>query len=197
MSPLFETILVVDGVAQNLSWHAARVASSSEALWGMRAVLQEALLIPPSGFETGSVRCRINYAAGEQTAVWVPHIHRPVNSLRLLTDDGMDYPYKYCDRRDLDRLFARRGMCDDVLIVRNGRITDTSIANLLLKSGNKWYTPVHPLLQGTCRARLLAEGIAEEAGIRAGDLHLFSRVLTVNALRGFRESEAFSIHRIV
>lgn len=197
MFPLFETILVVDGVAQNLHRHAARVASSSEALWGIRSELQDVLLIPPPGFETGSVRCRINYAAGEQAVAWAPYIHRPVASLRLLSEDGINYPHKYCDRTDLERLFARRGICDDVLIVRNGWITDTSIANLLLKSGNRWYTPAHPLLPGTCRSRLLAEGIAEEAGIRAGDLHLFSWVLTVNALRGFRENEAFSIYRIV
>ena len=44
--------------------------------------------------------------------------------------DEADYRYKSADRSLLDRLFALRGAADDVLIVRRGLITDTSIANV-------------------------------------------------------------------
>ena len=37
---------------------------------------------------------------------------------------------------------------DEILITRNGLLTDTSIANIALFNGKEWHTPKHPLLKG-------------------------------------------------
>ena len=65
---------------------------------------------------------------------------------------------KLRQRGKLNELFAKKGSCDDVIIVRNGLITDSSYANLIFFDGREWITPKVPLLEGTCRARLLASG---------------------------------------
>jgi 4-amino-4-deoxychorismate lyase len=45
--------------------------------------------------------------------------------------------------------------CDDIIIVRNGFVTDASYANLIFRKGDEWFTPATFLLAGTMRAFLL------------------------------------------
>jgi 4-amino-4-deoxychorismate lyase len=78
-----------------------------------------------------------------------------VSSLHLIESDTINYTYKSTHREELNALYAQRGMADDILIVKDGYLTDTSIANIALYDGHTWFTPAHPLLQGTKRAELL------------------------------------------
>ena len=66
----------------------------------------------------------------------------------------MNYDLKYFDRKIFDDL-KKNIKADDILIIKNGFITDTSIANILFFDGKKWITPKKPLLKGTVRERLL------------------------------------------
>lgn len=77
-----------------------------------------------------------------------PYAVRHVHSLALMQADTIDYTYKSAGREPLNCLFALRGACDDILIVKQGLLTDTSIANIALSDGTHWYTPAHPLLKG-------------------------------------------------
>jgi 4-amino-4-deoxychorismate lyase len=70
----------------------------------------------------------------------------------------------------------------DVLIVKNGLITDTSFANIAFSDGNKWYTPDTPLLKGTQRAYYLAQGILTERRISPADLRGFTKARLINAM---------------
>ena len=90
---------------------------------------------------------------------------RPVHSLQLVYSDDIDYTYKSTDREALNRLFACRGERDDILIVRRGLLTDTSIANIALFDGKDWFTPKLPLLRGTCRTALIDNGIIKRKKI--------------------------------
>jgi len=105
-----------------------------------------------------------------------------VHSLRLVRDDNIDYRFKYADRRRLQVLFARRGDCDDVLIVKRGLLTDTSYCNIAVYDGLQWWTPDAPLLPGTARQRLLDKGLIREKRIRVEDLPLFKRIRLINAM---------------
>ena len=67
-------------------------------------------------------------------------------------------------------------ICDDILIVKQGFITDTSYSNVLFYNGKEWLTPTHPLLKGTQRASLLDQEIIRVAEIRLEDLHHFKKV---------------------
>lgn len=110
---------------------------------------------------------------------------RQVQSLRLVRADTADYRYKSADRSELEALYSLRGNQDDVLIVRNRLLTDTSIANVALEKGGAWYTPATPLLKGTKRAWLLEQGTLKERDIPADDVYSYSRIALFNAMIDF------------
>ena len=92
-------------------------------------------------------------------------------------------------------LFARRDEADDVLIVSpEGRLKDTSVANIALKIDGAWWTPSEPLLPGTMREKLLYEGRVKERDLKITDLKQADSLALMNAMIGFRELEdpAFS-----
>ena len=109
--------------------------------------------------------------------------------MALIQADDIDYACKSTDRSALNRLFARRGAYDDILIVRRHLLTDTSIANIALFDGSHWHTPQHPLLKGTKRAELLDKGILTEKDIRMEELPAYSTVRLFNAMIDWGEVE--------
>ena len=87
----------------------------------------------------------------------------------------------------MEELFAQRGNCDDVLIVKKEKITDSSYANVVFFDGKDWCTPKDPLLKGTCRARLLDQGRIKEAALGVEDLKKFQGLKLINALRDMNQ----------
>ena len=118
----------------------------------------------------------------------LPITQEQVDELRAHVDD-IDYACKSTDRSALNRLFARRGAYDDILIVRRHLLTDTSIANIALFDGSHWHTPQHPLLKGTKRAELLDKGILTEKDIRMEELPAYSTIRLFNAMIDWGEAE--------
>jgi 4-amino-4-deoxychorismate lyase len=94
----------------------------------------------------------------------------------------LDYHLKYADRSALNKLAELRGDCDEILIVKDGQITDTSFSNVVFTDGQQFVTPSSYLLPGTMRAALLQSGAITEAPIRTGDLQQFSHVTLINAM---------------
>jgi 4-amino-4-deoxychorismate lyase len=111
--------------------------------------------------------------------------------------DAIDYHVKFFDRSRLESLYALRGDCDDIIIVKNGLVTDTSMSNLIFLDGARWITPAEPLLAGTCRERLLSEGNITAATIRPKDLDHFIGVKLINAMRDPDEEEMIPIGNVV
>ena len=73
-------------------------------------------------------------------------------------------------------------LSEDVLIVKDGCLTDTSIANVALYDGKMWCTPSHPLLRGTKRAELLDKKIIVEKDIPQAHLGKYSKIMLFNAM---------------
>ncbi len=118
-----------------------------------------------------------------------PYIPKKITSLRLIHDDTIDYSSKYSDRNALNKHFEARDGCDDILIVKNGALTDTTIANIALLINNQWLTPKSPLLEGTTRARLIDEGKIIPAHLNLSDLRKAPKIALMNAMTGFIEME--------
>ena len=79
----------------------------------------------------------MEYTSAVEKVEYFPYSIREVKSLQLVNDDTAEYSFKYADRSVLDRNFALRGNADDVVIVRSGMLTDTSIANIALYKEGK------------------------------------------------------------
>ena len=189
MCRFIETICINDGVIENLSAHNERMNNTIRVHYGSSAMpvsLED--FITAEGCK-GRTRCRVEYTSAVEKVEYFPYSIREVKSLQLVNDDTAEYSFKYADRSVLDRNFALRGNADDVVIVRSGMLTDTSIANISLYKEGKWFTPKYPLLKGTRRARLLTEGIIEEDIIMADNLHKYEKIRLFNAMISFGEVE--------
>nr|PZN51593.1 MAG: hypothetical protein DIU61_13050 [Bacteroidota bacterium] len=119
----------------------------------------------------------------------IPYTPRGVQTLLAVRDDSIEYPHKYRDRSAIDRWFGLRGTCDDILIVKNGEITDTSIANIAFRRNGQWYTPANPLLPGTQRQFLIDIGKIKPIAIRKEDVPSFESFRLINAMVGFEGPE--------
>jgi len=163
-----------------------RLTSSLQCLGSKTHFDLEKLIVPPSN---GLYRCRFLYDATDYRIEFHPYTPRPMASLRLVFDDTVHYPLKYTNRDQFNSLFARREACDDVLIVKEGILRDTTIANIALFIEGQWLTPQQPLLRGTTRERLLDEGFLLPAVLTPNDIPKAQKIAIMNAMVGFVEIE--------
>jgi 4-amino-4-deoxychorismate lyase len=139
--------------------------------------------------QTGLYKCRIAFDSKIQKIEYLPYRKREINSLRIVEVQIESLPYKKADRSDLNRAFAMRGNYDEVLLVKNGLLTDTSICNIALFDGFSWVTPSKPLIYGVNRANLIEEGKIVEKDILLDDLENFSHIRLFNAMIEFGDIE--------
>ena len=179
---LLETIRCVDGEALNLEYHQRRYENSLKALGQKANYNLKEQLSPP---KEGVFRCRIIYDESVLEINYYPYEFAPVNSLKVIYDDTIEYSLKYADRARIDELFSQRTDCDDIVIVKSGFITDTSKANLAFFDGKEWLTPRHALLQGTTKMRYVEEKKLIEKEIRLNDIGSFEKIAVLNAMVDF------------
>jgi len=184
---LLETICIHNGAIQHLSFHQARL-NQSQALHfdDAEPIDLGRLLRPPTG--RGVLKCRVLYGQTLREITFEPYRPRRIRHLQPI-HAHIDYAHKYSDRTALEALFAQRGEADDILIIRDGLITDTSIANIAFLREKQWYTPKTPLLEGTTRRRLIQSGFLIPRDIPIEEAHSFEAFALLNAMIGFMPIE--------
>ena len=188
MSLLFESICVLNGRVLNLKWHELRYHSAYSKLFGespKKSIL--AGLQIPIEFESGKVKLKIIYGQNQKEFSFQHYKTQKIETLKIVHQNKLDYSLKYSERKTLDELFSLKENCDDVLIVKNGEITDTSYGNVIFFDGTNWITPKNPLLKGTCRARLISDQKAREQVIKVEHLKSFKGVKVINAMRDLEQ----------
>jgi 4-amino-4-deoxychorismate lyase len=128
-----------------------------------------------------TVRCRVLYAEDIQKIEFFPYQIHPLSILEIVEANNMDYAYKYANR---DALIALKNasQASDVLIVKNGMVTDITYANVAFWDGQNWVTPALPLLQGTKRTCLLKTKKIIEKNIQIADIQSFTKIKIFNAM---------------
>lgn len=139
-------------------------------------------LNPPS---IGLYRCRLTYNENQIDISYHTYTKRNISSLKVIHADDLEYSKKSVDRSELDRLYTLRENCEDILIVKNGFVTDTSIANIAFFKDGVWYTPTIPLLKGTTRERLLDNGSLVLKDIDIKELKDYTKIALLNAMIDF------------
>lgn len=183
---LLETIRCENGVALHLSYHQARLDQSLRTLNCTHTYDLKSLITPPI---CGTYRCRFLYDETTYTVEFHPYVPRTFTSLKLIHSNMIEYPLKYAHREALNTLFELRGECDDILIVKNGLLSDTTIANIALKIDGQWLTPISPLLFGTTRERLIQEKYLLPSSLTPDDIARATNIAIMNAMVGFIEVE--------
>ncbi|WP_297090316.1 aminotransferase class IV [uncultured Draconibacterium sp.] len=194
---LLETIKCKDGRLFNLPYHQARfnLALTKFFPGAQKPELSELIKIPES-CASGLFKCRVVYSEKIKLIEFLPHQYRPVNSIRLVEANNINYSCKYANRNALQQLFSQRGGCDDILMVKQDCITDSFTANPVFFDGIKWWTPDTPLLAGTQRARLLAENKISLCRVTLNNLHRFTKIGLINALQDMSDMPVIPISQL-
>lgn len=190
MSRFIESICIRDGIIQNPGGHLARMGRTLMAHHGH---FREKLFYPwfdsPVPKLTGKYKWRIVYDQhGVISSSVAEYLPRRIDSLRIMHTDDLDYGYKYLDRSGIDVLMAQKGNASDILIIKNGYLTDSSYANVLLWDGKIWWTPDTPLLPGTQRALLLKKGLIREKPVREKEISSYKILKLINAMLSFDDA---------
>lgn len=178
---LLETIRCEHGVVHHLHYHQQRLNRSLKELGIKASYPLDTIIKPP---DNTLYRCRFLANDIQYMVEYHPYTQRAISTLRLIEDNTIDYPHKFANRRELDTLFEQRNGCDDILIVKNSLITDTSIANIAFWLDKQWLTPHTPLLYGTTRERLLKEHLIKTAHISPNDALKAPKIMLFNAMMG-------------
>jgi para-aminobenzoate synthetase/4-amino-4-deoxychorismate lyase len=209
---LLETMLWEPGSGWYLlEGHLARLAASAEYFgYKFSEGLARATLIPAL-FEWTRVPLRVRVLVERdgvmdvrstdlvpfEEPVRVGIAAEPVDSR-----DPMLY-HKTSRRGEYERRIAARPDCDDVLLVNErGELTESTIANLVVRmDGAFWTPPLNAgLLPGVLRAELLARGQIRERVLRPADLARAEEIWLINSVRKWRRAvviDLISGHRQV
>lgn len=197
MSQLVESLKLKDGVLYNLEYHQSRLNQSLNELFpNSNAIDLAREIVIPEDCHQGTFKVRVSYGPTVEKVEIEPYTFRMVQSLKVVHHNSIDYHLKYSERRILMEMFNNRGECDDIIIIKNGLVTDSFAANLLFFDGEKWFTPTTPLLKGTKRQLLLDKGLIVEKEIKEHDFSDYLKVALVNAMIDMEEMPVIDIKNI-
>lgn len=184
MYPFVETIRIEDGVPHNLYYHQLRMERTMRRFFPHASVPSLKEKLNKTAWPSDTImKVHVEYSGQGITLVKAVEYHiRRIRKLRLVTCDDIDYAFKSVDRGRLEQLVQQNGDADEIIIVKNGLLTDTSYSNIALYDGTEWLTPKIPLLKGTMRQSLLDRGVIVERDITSSDYLSYKKVSLINAM---------------
>jgi len=187
MNPIyFETIKCDDFSVYNLDFHKKRISDTV----GLNINLEE-YIYPPSNT---LLKCKVTYdTSGILGVEYAPYQKKNIKTFKLVFDDYVAYRHKSVAREIIDKLVLKKGECDEIIIIKNGFVTDTSIANIAIYYKEQWFTPKRPLLLGTTRARYIQNNQLIESDITPTILKEATKIGLLNAMIDFDIISNFQI----
>lgn len=179
-----EVFRIDDGHVPDITYNKARMKATGLAFGFDAPVPDVCDSDVPRCMRRGVVKGRILYGREIVEVSFSRYERKDIRSLMVVDGGAVDYSFKYADRSCLATLYAMRRFCDDVLIVKDGMVCDTSFCNILLDDGQRLVTPSTCLLPGTRRQALIDSGTVAVADVSVGELHRYRAVLLVNAMMG-------------
>lgn len=110
-----------------------------------------------------------------------PYAFREVQSFELIESSQLNYTFK-AENRSAFADLKSKSAADEIIILKDNCITDSSYANLIFLKDNQWFTPRSHLLNGVQRQNLLAKKEIIEIEISMENLKTFSHFQMINAL---------------
>ena len=197
MCQLIETIRFENGIPSLLSFHQERMDKTRKDLFGLTD--SRSLADHFSDFslpQSGIWKCRVTYSKGIEKTEFEAYLKKSIKSLRVVEVDDLNYTYKFVKRDCINQLFNLRKKADDILIIKNQFLTDTSYCNIALWNGINWITPLHPLLKGVRRESLIRSEKIQAQDILLNDLKYYHSIKLFNAMISFEEAEEISTSSI-
>lgn len=190
MCRFIESVKLVNGEFFRLEFHQQRVNTVFQQFYPENEVFNLKQFLYSQAFPTqGIFKCRLVFDSQIQEIQILPYSIRTIRSLKLVEVNLSSTAFKPEERAGINAAFESRSNCDDILMVVNGCITDTSYANVALFDSNQWCTPDSPLIFGTQRAALLQAGKITTKRIPVSELSNYTKIRIFNAMIEFGEVE--------
>ncbi len=193
MKKFLETIRFEFGKFHLLDYHQARIDRTFTAFYPGQSPMQLEKILPEFQ-KSGKHKFRLEYDGQSHELERTPYQSKQISSIEIV-ESNIDYGFKFLDRAELQQLLDQ-SKADEVIIVQNGLVADSSYSNLVFFDGSDWWTPRQPLLTGVRRAKLLEEGTIKTCRITMDDFSKFENVSLINAMLDLEELivpiEAFS-----
>ncbi len=178
-----ETIRVEDNKIELFELHKKRVELTCATHNFPQIALSLEEIVTNNSILTGVVKYRFEYGCnGIITSSYTQYTPREIKSLKLISDNEIEYPFKSSSRKIFETLFSHRENDDDVIIIKNGYITDTSFSNVVLSRNSEFFTPNTYLLNGVRRQSLLTSGYIIEIPITVNDLDKYDSIYLINGM---------------
>ena len=184
-----ETIKCDDYEVFNIEYHKKRIINTI----GINICLEEYIYPLTEDF----LKCKVLYNQdGIIDITYSKYIPKDIHKFRILIDNDINYNKKSANRESIDNLYKLKEDYDEIIIVKNGYITDTSIANIAILIDNIWYTPKSPLLNGTTKQRYLDNRKIIEKDIDLDLLYKAEKIALMNAMIDFKVIDEFSLSHL-
>lgn len=188
MCQFIETMCVEQGKIINLDYHLERIKNTRKHFWDTEKTVPTDQLSALAATQNCRAKLRFTY---DKENIYdlscTPYKTRKIERLKLLENNDIEYRYKSVDRSVINLLKAETEPTEEIVIVKQNRLTDTSYTNIALFDGTQWVTPSTPLLKGTRRAQLLDAGKLREREVLATDLKSFQSISLINAMMDLEE----------
>ncbi|MBO6201869.1 MAG: aminotransferase class IV [Chryseobacterium sp.] len=147
--------------------------------------------------EDGLYKFRIEYDLDNNSKTQiVPYAISEHDDFELVIDNEIDYTFKSADRTQFQKM-KNDSSADEIIIVKENQITDTSYSNLLFLKDKTWFTPKTYLLNGVMRQSLLTSKRIKETEINLDNIKEYSHFQLINALNDFDEMFIYPIEKII
>ncbi|WP_304344321.1 aminotransferase class IV [Chryseobacterium koreense] len=196
MFQFFESIKIEDQEISLLDFHQKRV-NETFANFGKEGSIDLGKIYKSLNHdEDGLFKLRISYDLnkGFRTQL-IPYAISEISDFQLVENNSFSYSFKFEDRKEFERMKIK-AKADEIIIVKNNHITDTSFSNLLFQKGKEWFTPSTFLLNGVQRQHLLKAKKIKETEITLQNIQDFSHFQIINAMNDFDDMFIYPISRI-
>ncbi len=197
MCLLFETIKIKNGIIFHSELHQARIDRSITKLFKRESNINLTAVLSKQKFPSDDwIKCKVVYDTEVKEVTFHPYTPKKIKSLKIIENNEIEYSLKYANRRIINMLYEQRELNDDIIIVRNGFVTDSSYANLVFWDGHNWHTPNSPLLKGVQRQFLLSQCKIIESQIKIEDLVKYKKAGLINAMLDITDMPTIGIKKV-
>ena len=201
MCRFIETIRLENEQMPLIEWHEKRFARTQIEAYGKIIYPSLRELIENNNRQSSVIncqekikyKCRVEYGENDFNIELTPYVQKEIHRLKIVEGGNINYALKYADRAALNDLGKGISSNEEILIVKDGLLTDTSFTNIALFNGDKWVTPSTPLLQGVQRAFLLEKGILMEYDIPVTRINAYTQIKLFNAMVNWEEAWVLEI----